>query len=80
MSDQPAKANRKLNKKPARSGKGSCNIGDIVVHQGKQMYVQNILDYCPDMRKSYIKGCSLDEHLKPLYSTDIFAGYDWSYK
>lgn len=51
--------------------------GDIVTHNGKKVLVQMVLDYCPKLRKSYIKGCAIDNAGRPLLGVDVFVGYDW---
>lgn len=56
---------------------GSCKIGDKVIYKGKHVLVQKIMDYCPEMRKSYIKGCAIDKSGRPLLCVDVFPGYDW---
>lgn len=60
--------------------KGTCKTGDKVFHKGRLILVQKVLDYCPEMRKSYIKGCLIDSSGRTLLRSEVLAGYDWSFK
>lgn len=60
--------------------KGSCKKGEIVFYDGKPILVQEVLDYDPERRKSYVKGCALDGSGNPLLGVDILPGYEWSFK
>lgn len=57
--------------------KSGIKKGDIVIHNDKQVLVQKVIDYCPEMRKSYVKGCAIDSEGRPLLGVDVFPGYDW---
>lgn len=61
----------------AKIQRNTVEKGDIVTHKGKPVLVQSIIDYSPELRKSFIKGCAIDKTGRPLKGADIFPGYDW---
>ena len=70
----------KTPKKPKVIQKGSCKVNDTVFYKNKPVLVQNVLDYCPERRKSYISACAIDKSGRPLLGVSVLAGYDWKLK
>lgn len=60
--------------------KGSCKTGDKVFCKGRPILVRKVIDYCPELRKSYIIGCLIDSSGRALVRSEVLAGYDWSFK
>jgi len=73
-----SKRNRK--KVPKKAKKGTCRAGDKVLFENKLILVQDVLDYDPELKKSYVKGCAIDGSGIPLLGVDVLAGYDWEFK
>ena len=60
--------------------KGTCKAGETVFFEGRPILVQKVLDYDPERRKSYIKGCVIDDSGRPLLGVEVFPGYEWSFR
>lgn len=61
----------------AKTQRNTLKTGDIVTHKGKPVLVQKIIDYSPELRKYFIKGCAIDKAGRPLKGVNVFPGYDW---
>jgi hypothetical protein len=67
-----------------------CEIGQVVIHNGRLVYVTEVLRnghaggiedvVFAERRKAYISGCLYDQRTEtPLYRTSIHAGEDWEH-
>ena len=59
----------------------TCEIGDRVLCQGKEILVQEVIEDGSEERRemAFIKGCPIDRDGTPLVRLDVFAGQDWQH-
>ena len=63
-----------------KNPKYTCRVGDLVIHKGKKVLVQEVLDDGSEEKyeRAFIKCCLLDPtNNKPLHRSNVFAGKDW---
>ena len=59
----------------------TCEIGDRVLCQGKEILVQEVIEDGSEARRkrAFIKGCPIHSDGTPLVRLNVYAGQDWGH-
>lgn len=60
----------------------TCRVGDFVLHKGKTVMVQHILEKGSEKKqtRAFIKCCRTDHDGAPLLRSNVYAGMNWSHR